>query len=148
MTMATENARGTPSYRAPELLAEVSTFSNFVDIWGLGCILYEITVKKKAFSNDWSVREYAVSKSKIIVPLDDTVESEIRIPLTNLIHEMLRVNPRARPSAQDLKVLFTMFVENIPMTDGSPLLSKISRSLSADDEPDLVHMYHGHLYLF
>lgn len=35
--------RGTPGYRAPELLREEhATFNNKVDIWAMGCILYQI----------------------------------------------------------------------------------------------------------
>lgn len=110
--MSTEQSRGTPSYRAPELIAEVSTFSNRVDIWGLGCILYELVARKKAFTDDWSIREYERRKLKLIVPLMYFVETEIRTPLTNLIHEMLKIDPMARPSAQELYALFDILIDS------------------------------------
>src|SRR5271170_1771242 len=44
-TMVIQKGRGTPSYRAPELLTftNVATFNDRVDIWALGCILFELT---------------------------------------------------------------------------------------------------------
>ena len=138
--MSTELGRGSPSYRAPELIAEVSTFSNRADIWGLGRILFELAVKRKAFMDDWAVREYTVSKPKLDVPLEAIVEGDILTLLTNLIREMLRINPRARPDAQDLKELFNILVDNKPITalnSDNPLHSKIYRHLSEDDESDI-----------
>ena len=41
-------SRGTPGYRAPELLSDTkSVFNNKVDIWSMGCILYELAVGQK-----------------------------------------------------------------------------------------------------
>ena len=51
-------SRGTASYRAPELLSAKPLYSNRVDIWALGCILYELAFDRKAFHDDWNVREY------------------------------------------------------------------------------------------
>jgi serine/threonine protein kinase len=131
--LSTEFSRGTPSYRAPELIAEVSTFSNKVDIWGLGCILFELAVKRKAFTDDWAVRDYAERKQKLVVLLQYFV-NERQTPLTNLIHEMLQVNPRLRPTAQQLHAVFTNLLKPAPLTptheSESPLFSKIYRPLS------------------
>src|SRR5271170_964249 len=58
----TQYSRGTPSYRAPELLRDSdSTYNNKVDIWALGCIVYELITRERAFSGDWAVSEYALS---------------------------------------------------------------------------------------
>ena len=35
-------------------------YTNKVDIWGLGCILYELCTARKAFSDDWSIMNYAL----------------------------------------------------------------------------------------
>lgn len=104
--MLTEKSRGTASYRAPELTAMVSMFSKKVDIWGLGCILYELAVKRKAFPDDWAVRKYAETKQKLFVPLEYFAR-EIQTALIDLIQQMLQVNPTARPSAQELNLAFT-----------------------------------------
>lgn len=134
--MFTEHQRGTSCYRAPELTAEVSTFSNKVDIWGLGCILYELAVKEKAFEDDWVVRQYATKKLKLDVQLKYFV-SDIQTLITNLIHEMLQVNPRARPNAQELHALFVILIDasSIPTLErDNPLLSKIRQPLHDDRE--------------
>jgi serine/threonine protein kinase len=136
--MSTEYSRGTNSYRAPELTAEVSTFSNKVDIWSGGCILYELAVRRKAFVDDWTVRQYA-EKQKLLVPLEYFVK-HIQILLTNMIHEMLQVNPRARPSVQELHAAFTRFLTS-PQTpssdDESSLFSRICQPLSDEIRADL-----------
>src|SRR5947207_315012 len=51
----TRLARGSSSYWAPELLAEIAQYTNKVDIWALGCILYELVCGKRAFAGDWAV---------------------------------------------------------------------------------------------
>lgn len=43
--LATYSAKGTSSYRAPEVLREAE-FTNKVDIWALGCVLYELATLK------------------------------------------------------------------------------------------------------
>ena len=49
-TQKTEYARGTVCYRAPEILAEHERiYNNKVDIWALGCILYELAVHTSRF---------------------------------------------------------------------------------------------------
>jgi len=141
--LSTEFSRGTPSYRAPELKAEVSTFSNKVDIWGLGCILYELAVKRKAFTDDWAVRAFVETKQKLVVRLE-YFGNEIQTPLTNLIHEMLQVNPRLRPSALQLHAVFSDLLKASPgprtHESGSPLLSKIFQPLSNDTDQSSVYV--------
>ena len=47
-----EHLRGSPNHIAPEIeVAEknVSSYTNRVDIWALGCILYELCTGKRAF---------------------------------------------------------------------------------------------------
>lgn len=135
-TMSTELSRGTSGYRAPELSATVSTFSNKVDIWGLGCILYELAVKRKAFTDDWTVRDYAARKKKLVIPLEYFAK-EIQRPLANLIHEMLQVDPRARPSAHELLSVFNNLLTSsqIPRFENESLLfCKIYQPLLDDIE--------------
>lgn len=110
--LLTENSRGTSSYRAPELLQEDSVFTETVDIWGLGCILFELVVGKRAFTGDWAVREYIVSGRLIPVPLEGLVDGESWLPLTNLIRMLCHIDPQKRPNAQALCLLFNELVEH------------------------------------
>src|SRR5579859_6757823 len=55
----TRYSRGTECYRAPELLKNGAEYNNKVDIWALGCILHELIVGSKPFSDDFHVHQYA-----------------------------------------------------------------------------------------
>lgn len=140
-TMSTELSRGTASYRAPELITESPTFSDRVDIWALGCILYELSVKRKAFKGDWAVREYAAMKGQLVVPLENTTElARARRPLTNLVHNMLRVDSKDRPNAQQLHAVFDVLADTGTYTstieNDTPLLLKPLQSYSSDEDPE------------
>jgi serine/threonine protein kinase len=134
----TQLARGTKCYRAPELLREESKFSNQVDIWALGCILYELAIGEKAFSNDFAVHEYICSKRNLDVPLPNDIEEYALIPLINLIHEMLRMHPRHRPTSEGLHRLFeilnNMGSKAFTSELEDPLISKICQPLSSNDD--------------
>jgi len=51
--IATNEKRGTLHYLAPELIAAqpgVPSYTNKVDIWSLGAILYELFTRRRAFA--------------------------------------------------------------------------------------------------
>lgn len=65
----TASSRGTVGYRAPELIREDrAVYNNKVDIWSLGCILYELVWRRKAFPSDWDVLRYYDGHEKIDLP--------------------------------------------------------------------------------
>jgi serine/threonine protein kinase len=56
ISIPSSDRAGTPSYPAPELLdEETGHFSNKVDIFAMGCILFELLKQEKAFSDDFAV---------------------------------------------------------------------------------------------
>jgi len=63
----TRFSRGTPCYRAPEILDEAPVFNNKTDVWALGCIVYELFAKAKAFSSDWAVHTYSAVNSELAI---------------------------------------------------------------------------------
>ena len=72
--IATKDGRGTPSYRAPEILfseASIPSYTNKVDIWGLGTILYELCTGKRAFPTDYHVMDYFRNGESPHVSLSD-----------------------------------------------------------------------------
>lgn len=93
-------SRGTDSYRAPELLSENAKFTNKVDIWDLGCLLFELATSQKAFSEDWSIREYALSKLPLPIP-PLPFDKRSNIAVAGLLHKLLLVNPSKRPTAAE-----------------------------------------------
>ena len=59
--IATNDARGTAQYRAPEIIfsePSVPSYTNKVDIWASGLILYELLTGKKAFETDYHIMQY------------------------------------------------------------------------------------------
>ena len=112
-------SRGTCSYRAPELIAdEKSTYTNKVDIWALGCILYELAFGKKAFVDDLAVYQYSLqwsaSGEKMAVPsTSDTIPHEDkRLFVSNVIHDTVTMDETKRPKAKDLYHKFIGWGQN------------------------------------
>lgn len=103
--VTTRSARGTGGYRAPELFKDLATFTNKVDIWALGCILFELTTGKKAFEDDWSARDYYVSTSGLQVSFPQ-VPKILQLHLLEIIHELLQRNQQQRPRVADLCPIF------------------------------------------
>ena len=103
----TRYARGTSSYRAPELIRDFS-FTNKVDIWALGCILYEVVFLQKAFLTDNAVHDYALKSQstghRLKLPLERGVslDETFQTSITPLLYSMLEIEPANRPSATDL----------------------------------------------
>jgi tetratricopeptide (TPR) repeat protein len=100
----TSLARGTASYRAPEVLSEDATYTNKVDIWSLGCILHELLTGKKAFHSDWNVREYAYSDTLLDIPVP--VPQPLQMHISDNIHELLSTKPRRRPRARSMSMIY------------------------------------------
>ena len=92
-------ARGTSSYRAPELIRD-DRYTNKVDIWAFGCILFEVVFKEKVFAGDFAVLQYASSP---VLKL----KSDVSDILTQTIHDTLAVDPAKRPRAEQLHKRFT-----------------------------------------
>eukprot|EP00698_Gefionella_okellyi_P002449 TRINITY_DN1230_c0_g1_i1.p1 TRINITY_DN1230_c0_g1~~TRINITY_DN1230_c0_g1_i1.p1 ORF type:complete len:754 (+),score=250.80 TRINITY_DN1230_c0_g1_i1:558-2819(+) len=72
----------------------VNRYNHKSDIWSLGCVLYELTTLKHAFdARDMKGLVLKILRG-IYPPVSDRYSPELR----NLIAEMLRRNPRDRPS--------------------------------------------------
>lgn len=59
--IATEGRRGSPLYLAPEILnsqSDIPSYTNKVDIWGLGMIMFELVTGRRAFKSEYDVMEY------------------------------------------------------------------------------------------
>jgi len=99
----TEFARGTPGYRAPELLQEgEAVYTNKVDIWALGCILYQLVVGIKPFASDIAVLDHYRLGSSLDIKVDEMLNADLASLSVKAIHEMLQTNPASRPTASTL----------------------------------------------
>jgi len=94
----------TPVYSAPEVLgldsnSETSNYTNSVDIWSLGCVVYELLVGERLFVSEFQLYRYFYgtwafpeeSLRALSPPIDDTGIS--------LLRAMLAIKPGDRPTA-------------------------------------------------
>jgi len=94
----------TPVYSAPEVLgldpnSETSNYTNSVDIWSLGCVIYELLVGTKLFFSEFQLYRYFYGTWPF-------PEESLRVlsPPTNntgisLLRAMLAIQPGDRPTA-------------------------------------------------
>ena len=130
LAKTTHGGRGTQSYRAPELLREPKlTFNKKVDIWSLGCILYELITSRKAFESDFHVFEFCASPNKLILSVD-WLQEPFKTAFTSLIADTIQSDYQKRPSADSCsKVIEDLFINNFPMkVDQTPQPSRIGRT--------------------
>jgi serine/threonine protein kinase len=113
----TEAGRGTHGYRAPEIVTEVgkglpAPYTNAVDVFAIGCILYEICYLRKAFSSDFAVQQHSYTKRHPAFPNMVGAERMPSFPdersLHGVILRILHLNPTLRPTAADLCRIFTL----------------------------------------
>jgi serine/threonine protein kinase len=103
-SMETFRGGGTDGYYAPEfVLAEQRPFryTNKVDIWALGCIIYELATGKKAFEGNETTLRFGLSKSSFPrqrFPFDGASADF----LFKLIEKMLTIDKKARPGAAEI----------------------------------------------
>ena len=94
----------TQAYSAPEVLgldsnSETSDYTNSVDIWSLGCVIYELLIGTKLFALEGQVSRYYFGKwpfpedklQALSPPTDDVGIS--------LLKSMLVIKPEDRPTA-------------------------------------------------
>ena len=105
----TRYMRGTSSYRAPELIRE-QHFTNKVDIFAFGCILFEAAFSEKAFRDDFYVDRYASGSDLVYPTTPQSVRNENDVKEVKALIEMaLDVDPSRRPKAQELhQTLFAL----------------------------------------
>src|SRR5271155_3004078 len=88
--LSTTAARGTPGYRAPEMVKDVDhKYNNKVDIWSIGCILYELVLGQRPFLSDYAVIEYSHSYEALDIQISITTNDRLRAAISDCIRNML-----------------------------------------------------------
>ena len=91
-------------YSAPEVLgldpnSETSNYTNAVDIWSLGCVIYELLVGKKLFVSEFQLCRYFSGTW----PFPEERLRMLSPPTNNsgisLLRAMLAIQPGDRPTA-------------------------------------------------
>lgn len=136
--------RGTACYRAPELIAENPVYSKKTDIWGLGCILFELATAEKAFKGDWNVYEYAQTNEgpKISIP---TWPKNFELHLSEIVCELLAIDWNQRPYASEICVICSSYTRLLdpgiaqPVIDHTDILpyARWKRVIQLPDEFEL-----------
>ena len=94
----------TQLYGAPEVLgsdpnSETSIYTNSVDIWSLGCVIYELLVGARLFASVTQVSRYFHGMD----PFPEYKLKGLSIPIYNagilLLKSMLTIQPEDRPTA-------------------------------------------------
>uniref|UniRef100_A0A0G4G8N4 non-specific serine/threonine protein kinase n=1 Tax=Chromera velia CCMP2878 TaxID=1169474 RepID=A0A0G4G8N4_9ALVE len=89
---------GTPYYMSPEVFNQ-KAYNEKSDIWGLGCVLYEMLSLKRPFA---AKTELALAMKISRAQFDPLPEGRYSKELTDLLTKMLSVNPEDRPSTVEI----------------------------------------------
>jgi len=117
--VTTALSRGTPSYRAPELYDEPARFTDKVDMWALGCVVYECITGLKAFSGDYAVAAYSEENAPPF-----SVPSRIWDHLLgSMIQRLLRRDEANRPTAANIEDIFASYRRILVSPIGESLLN-------------------------
>jgi serine/threonine protein kinase len=133
----TKYARGTASYRAPELIKEDGKFNNKVDVWAVGCILFEVIFGRKAFANDNAIQNYAANNVFFGTPFKLPETTVIALDLDSIapiVLSTLANVPSNRPSAKELIARFdTAFVYVENRNQPTHFLDVLHRTIVVDE---------------
>jgi serine/threonine protein kinase len=94
----TKLSRGTASYRAPELFSSSPTFTQSVDMWAVGCILFELITGREAFDGDWGTLQFVQSNGKLAIPRFPFANN-INFFLLDIIRNLLNIDASKRLAA-------------------------------------------------
>lgn len=140
---------GTRDYMGPELFHYLDSqeededeYSNAVDIWAVGCIIFKLIAKKPPFPQGTSLRKYCSNQELFPV---DVIAARTSTPGLDFLKRLLTPEPAQRPLAREA-------VQDPWITSGSSIeSSNLDRSVpsigthdnSGDNEGKTVNPEHG-----
>jgi serine/threonine protein kinase len=115
------------------LLREKATFTNKVDIWNLGTVIYELIALRPLFDNDFRVQEYDRNPEKMATifewaefPVEGVFEKSREFILSRLLEVNHENRLSAYSCARDLQFFFVKggvaFIDDL-LQFGAPALS-------------------------
>ena len=88
---------GTPYFLSPEICSG-SKYNFKIDMWMLGCVLYELTTFRKPFEGKTIPELIEKIKGREVLPIPKTYSEDLKI----LISKLLCKNPNNRPSIKEV----------------------------------------------
>ena len=92
-----ETQTGTPYYTSPEIWNN-SKYDGKVDIWSLGCVLYELATLRPPFL----AKDFPGLSRKVTLGYYEPISTSYSKKLSDLIKSCLQVKTHHRPTAKDL----------------------------------------------
>ena len=92
---------GTPYYMSPELINH-SKYNYKVDIWSIGCVLYEIILLKQAFKCNHIGRLMINIRSGNYNPITKKIVEKYSVDLLKFINLLLDTSENKRPNVYEL----------------------------------------------
>lgn len=91
-------------YRAPELLLGATNYGCEIDIWSLGCIIYEMICKKPLLPGDNNSMQLLLCNQLNLKKLENELINCYGIPkfLTNILCKCLNASPLKRTTADQI----------------------------------------------
>jgi serine/threonine protein kinase len=113
--LGTASARGTEGYFPPEFFAPGDVlYDTKVDIWAMGCILFELVMTKRAFESNSAIFEYRASAVLPTITPDEYFSQQDLEDTTTCVGRMLKIDPSERPTASESIELFLKHLQNSP----------------------------------
>ena len=133
--LLTRYSRGTEGYRAPELMisgGDPAKYTNAVDIWAMGCILYELATATRRFRTDHDVTLYMYFRTNNKICLDASFDSNTQKIITRHVIDMLQIDATKRLPAS---MLFKEFCHQLQTVRGLIQLAMTDETKNAPMTP-------------
>jgi serine/threonine protein kinase len=140
-SLLSDNRRGTDAYLPPEFFEEPESggfkYTKQLDIWQMGCIIYELAVGTQAFRSSWETRNFKEGRFKLQIPLenDPFFGEQCKTDISGCILSMLQVEESVRPTAAEMVAKFETFRQGLQASAPTSSPTNILHSFSPSTLP-------------